>query len=283
MKAAKKAALWSLALVLGVLALASVSVGHLAALRVSDGREIGFPALVEEIRGADVVLVGELHDNPGHHEVQLAVIKALREGGARVAVGLEMFASRSQPALDSWVRGGMDPRRFISVYYDNWRMPWPLYAGILTYLREEGIPAVGLNVPQRITQKVAEMGFDSLTPEELRDLPPGLSCDVSESYRDYIREMYSMHDTRDRSFEHFCEAQLLWDKAMAWRLLKYLRENPGTTVVVLAGLTHAMKRGIPWQMDRMSEGLRYKVLMPATPGMPPGKVTSERADYVVFF
>lgn len=279
----KKVMLAALALVSAMLLLVSVSGGHLGALRVSDGKEIDFQRLIEEVRGADLVFVGELHDSVAHHEVQLAVIKALRASGAKIAVGLEMFASQSQPSLDRWVEGRMKRREFVSLYYENWRMPWPLYADVLDYLRDEKIPALGLNVPERLTRKVAERGFDSLTREELRDLPPGLSCDVRESYREYIRDMYSMHDTRDRSFEHFCEAQLLWDKAMAWQLVKYARDNPDTTVVVLAGLTHAMKRGIPWQIERLSEDLGYKVLLPDTPGMPPGHVTSKRADYVVFY
>jgi uncharacterized iron-regulated protein len=82
---------------------------------------------------------------------------------------------------------------------------------------------------------------------------------------------------------HFCEAQILWDKAMAWYLLDYAGRNPSRTVVVLAGVAHALKRGAPEQIRRLAadEPKPYKVVLPASPHLSLASLTHELADYVV--
>jgi len=60
-------------------------------LRLSDGVEISFNDMLEDLRGVQLVFVGERHNQASHHEAQLAVIRALRDVGISVAVGLEMF------------------------------------------------------------------------------------------------------------------------------------------------------------------------------------------------
>jgi uncharacterized iron-regulated protein len=259
------------------------SQAHVEVLRLKDRKVITFQEMIGETEGADLVLVGELHDSVADHGIELDVIKAMRGADRRFVVGLEMFTARSQPELDLWVSGKMTREQFIPVYYDNWHMPWPLYSKILDYLRQEEIPALGLNIPGSVSRKVAEKGFASLSKKELGALPPGLSCDVGPGYMEYIREVYDAHGMDGASFVHFCEAQLLWDKSMAWHAVRYARDHPGTTVVVLTGITHAMKRGIPEQARRLDESVTCKVILPSVPGVPPDSVTEKQADYLVFY
>jgi uncharacterized iron-regulated protein len=256
---------------------------HGQVLRLEDRTVISFENMIEELRGAAYVFVGETHDDEWHHKTQLEVIKALDSDGRAMAVGLEMFLARDQQRLNEWVGGEMEKGDFLSLYYESWRMPWPLYSDILLYLKEREIPMLGLNVPSEITSKVAEQGFDSLNKEELAQLPPGLSCDVDEGYMDFIRQVHKAHGKSGASFVHFCEAQILWDKAMAWYLLEYGGRNPSRTVVVLAGVAHALKRGAPEQIRRLAvdEKKSFKVVLPLTPGLPPSSLTHELADYVV--
>ena len=41
-------------------------------LDLTSGREISVEVLAERLRSADVVLLGELHDNPHHHQARAA-------------------------------------------------------------------------------------------------------------------------------------------------------------------------------------------------------------------
>ncbi|MEJ2191282.1 MAG: ChaN family lipoprotein [Nitrospirota bacterium] len=255
---------------------------HERVLRTSDGETISREQMYKEIRDVRLVFMGEAHTYAPHHRAELEVLKALH--GSRkdaLAAGLEMFRSRDQKALNEWVAGELSEERFSAIYLANWGYPWRFYRQIFLYARREKVHLIGLNVPKEITEKVARDGFDSLTEEDLKGIPPVLTCNVDREYMDYIRMMYRMHGPGDKTFVHFCEAQLLWDKAMAWHVIQYLKNNPRSSVLVLAGYTHALKQGIPTQMDRMEGGYPYVVIQPLMPGMDPGELTHENADYVL--
>jgi|SRR3990172_2255 len=250
--------------------------------RVADGKVISFEQMIGEIKGVTIVFVGELHDNAEHHRLQLDVIKALHATGAPLAVGLEMFRAESQKDLDRWVSGASTLDQFLPVYYDNWRVVWPLYRDIFLSARESKIPLAGLNVPQEVTRKVASKGFAALGPKDLKDLPPDIFCNVDPRYMEFIKRAYSGHDIDEQTFVHFCEAQMVWDKSMAWHLVRYLRKNPSQHMIVLAGAGHAWKRGIPGQVEQLSPTLTYKVILPHIPGDIDKKhISINDADYVI--
>ncbi len=250
-------------------------------VRISDAKVITFMQMIQEIRDSNIIFVGEAHNNTEHHSAQLQVIKALEELPVTAAIGLEMFTAGSQKELDLWLAGRMKDEAFIKIYLDNWGFPWRYYRDIFLYAKKHRIPMIGLNVSPEITQKVSLKGFSSLTPDELKQLPPQISCDVDERYMDYIKKVYEFHGMQSKSFIHFCEAQMIWDKVMAWNLAKYLTHNPGATVVVLAGTGHAWKRGIPEQLRRQYR-FRYKVVLPEIPDrISTNVITTEDADYIL--
>lgn len=250
-------------------------------MRTSDGKSITFKAMIEDIRNARVIFVGETHNSKKDHEFQLAIIKALRRSGVAQAIGLEMFRAESQNVLDQWVGGGLELKEFLKAYYDNWGVEWPFYRDIFLYSREHRIPMIGLNVPADITRKVSREGFSSLTREELKKLPPGISCNVDERYMDFIRRAYGAHRAREKSFVNFCEAQMVWDKAMAWHLAGFLKAHQERVVVVLAGVGHSWKRGIPGQLEELSKG-NSRVILPEIPGSIDKSVAlSQDADYIL--
>jgi uncharacterized iron-regulated protein len=234
---------------------------------------------MDDLRGVQLVFVGELHDNPNHHQAQLAIIGALKESGASVAVGLEMFRSSSQAGLDGWVEGALTEEAFQNIYYENWTTPWPLYRDIFLYAREKKVPMIGLNVSPKITRQVARQGFASLTPEQLGMLPQ-VSCRVDEAYMAFIRRAFGSHQLHEKRFIYFCEAQIVWDTAMASHLLSFLKKNPDYTIAVLAGSGHAWKRGIPEQVRRQSK-VAYRVILPEISGrLESETVTLEDTDYL---
>ncbi|MBM4147035.1 MAG: ChaN family lipoprotein [Nitrospira sp.] len=250
--------------------------------RVSDGKTITFGQMLDDLRKVNIILVGEVHNQEAHHRLQLAIIRALKEVKSPLAIGFEMFTADNQSMLDQWVAGKMSSDAFIKAYYTNWNFPWPLYRDIFLYLRENKIPAVGLNISPEITMKISASGFSSLTKEELAKLPPETGCAVDEKYMKFIRRAYAMHGHGGKQFLHFCEAQLIWDQVMARNLIGFLAKNPDKTLVALAGNGHVWKRGIPEQIKNQSEKIRYRVVLPYIPGyIEPGSITAEDADYIL--
>ena len=243
-------------------------------------KELQMSQVLAELKKNRIVLVGENHSNSQYHMAQLAVIRALNEAGIQVAVGLEMFRNESQPALDQWVAGDIDAERFEKIYYDNWNFPWQAYRKIFEYARDHQIPMIGLNVPRAITRQVSRKGFKSLSPEQKGQISE-VSCIVDQAYMNYIRNAFGGHGHGQLNFIYFCEAQLVWDSAMAVYTLDYLKKNPNAIVVILTGTGHAQKGAVPRQI-RARSNLPYAVILPEIPGsMDKETITSKDADYLI--
>ena len=227
--------------------------------------EVSLAELVTDLKKARVVIIGERHDSVEDHVAQRTVIQALHDAGADIAVGLEMFRAEEQPALDKWVGRGLGIGEFRKIFDRNWTPEyWNLYNDILVYARQERIPLIGLNLPREIPNQVAREGFDSLGAESRRLL--GIqSCEIPERYRDLLRRVLGEKaESAPRRFDNFCQAQLVWDYAMARVVAAYLAEHPGRTVVVLCGTFHAWRHGIPLQLEKISPGISKRIILPSS-------------------
>jgi uncharacterized iron-regulated protein len=249
-------------------------------LDLSSGEKTALKKSVEQLKLNRLIIVGELHSNKEHHQMQLAVIKALHDAGVKVAIGLEMFRQDSQEDLDRWISKDMSPADFHTRYYDNWNYPWPAYSMIFEYARKNKIPMAGLNVGREITQQVAHQGFDSLSEDQKGKLQD-VVCLVDEEYMEFIRKAFGDHSHGKMDFIHFCEAQLVWDNVMAIHALEYLRSNPERVMVLLTGIGHAFKPGIPTQIKRRSD-LPHVIILPETPGyISSDRMTLEESDFLI--
>jgi uncharacterized iron-regulated protein len=193
---------------------------------VAGKAEISLEQAAEKFPSPGIVYVGEFHDNAAHHAGQLAVIQSLDKRKRPLAVGLEMFQHIEQSILDAWVAKALSEEEMRRAFARNWSQDWHLYRDIFLYCRDRRIPMVGLNVPRSITRKVAQNGFASLTPEEIGKLPP-IVCRVDREYEDFLRRVLGSHGS-ESGFRRFCEAQLVWDTAMAIYALEYLNDPSRT-------------------------------------------------------
>ncbi len=237
--------------------------------------------MIDEVKDAHVVFVGEIHDDPEHHELQELVIRGLHDAGRRLAIGLEMFTVGSQPDLDAWTGGRLGEERFVALYGRNWKEPYSLYAPIFRYARAKRIPLVAINVPRDLIQKVMRTGIEGLPPEERRMLPPDVSCEVTGDYLEFMRRVSAGHAGASDDVNHLCEAMMLWNSLMARNITAWLRDHPGTDMVVLAGAGHARKKwGIPEHLGDGGEHYSYRVILPELSDIT-GLAEGTDADYVV--
>lgn len=247
---------------------------------VAGNAEISLEQAAGELPSPGIVYVGEFHDNAAHHAAQLAVIQSLDNRKRPLAVGLEMFQHIEQSILDAWVANALSEEEMRRAFARNWSEDWYLYRDIFIYCRNRKIPMLGLNVPRSITRKVARTGFASLTPEEIGKLPP-IVCRVDREYEAFLRRVMGQHAT-DSGFRRFCEAQLVWDTAMAIYALAYLNDHPARTVVVLCGMIHAWKKAAPEQAARENAAVEQAVIQPSVKGRwTPENVSQEDADYLI--
>lgn len=274
--------LWTITMV-GLVLAACKTMTETKAVRLYDLRQqdvVTDAAAIERLKAARIVLVGEHHNNPDHHQAQLKVIRTLHNSGRKIAVGLEMFRKDSQDALDRWIAGKTSEAHFIPIFLDNWNFDWKLYRPIFDYARENRIPMVGLNVAREITAQVAYKGFASLNEAQKGTLE-GITCNVTPQYRAFISQAYGAHGHGNMNFNRFCEAQLVWDTAMAVYAIDYLEQQPDRVMVILAGSGHARKLGIPTQLAKRTHW-PVAVVLPETKGVfEAASISADNADFII--
>ncbi len=246
------------------------------ALKVSDMKV--FSAILPDISGIKIVYVGENHDNYAHHLVQLETIKAMYRENRRLAIGMEMFQTPFQQAVDDYISGKSDQKTFLkkTEYFRRWGFDYYLYKPVIDYARENRIPIVALNIEREVVERVSQTGIEAL-PADLRSKIP-TDMDFSDVlYRQRLEQVYAEHDSmKDRKFEHFYQSQILWDEYMAQSIAGFLKAHPEYRIVVLAGNGHlTYGSGIPKRTYRRNS-LGYAVILN---GIDPDKGI---ADYLVF-
>lgn len=236
--------------------------------------------LIDAIADRRVIFVGESHDRYEDHLNQLAVIEGLQRRGKDLAIGMEFFQQPFQGALDAFIAGDIDEPELLrsTQYFDRWRYDYRLYRPILRFAREQRIPVIALNLETEITEKVGQGGIGSLTPEEQARIPAELDRD-DPAYRERVKQVFDMHPSQEeRDFEHFLEVQLLWDEGMADRAVRFLREHPAKTLVVLAGAGHLeYGQGIPKRVQRRVQIPAVSLLNGSVRELDP-----DAADYLLF-
>jgi uncharacterized iron-regulated protein len=247
---------------------------------ISPPKTTSLEAIVNNLNGQRIILIGEQHDRFEHHVNQLQLIRLLKQAGYKVAVGMEMFQQPYQPAIDDYFSGKLTEAEFLtqSQYFDKWVYDYNLYKPIIDYLLEQQIPLLALNIEANVTKEVARKGLYDLTEDNQKQLPDTMNFD-NWLYRHELKSIFKLHeDMLDRSsmkFNHFLQNQVLWDESMASRANQFLQNNPDYILVILAGNGHLQyKHGIPQRLQRLS-GLKPLVIVQDE------ELTDDIADFVL--
>jgi uncharacterized iron-regulated protein len=119
-------------------------------------------AMTVSIARADVVFLGEFHDDPGTHALQAAILHGTaRRRQGPVVLSLEMFERDVQPALDSYLRSETDEQTFL-LNSRPWRNYPTDYRPMLEFAKAQGWPVLAANVPRRLASTVARRGLVAL-------------------------------------------------------------------------------------------------------------------------
>ena len=209
------------------------------------GAIVTFDEMIADLSGRRIVYVGENHTNPLHHGIQLKILQALSTNDENLAVGMEMFAVTYQSVLDQWTEGLLSQEEFIEKthWYANWRYDFSLYAEILTFIKDNDIPLIGLNIPFHIPRKIRIGGIDSLLGCDRQDLPDNIDT-TDAAHRDHLEKIFNQHQFHgEANFEFFYQAQCVWEDTMASAVVRNLNDRQ---MVVLVGNGHIIHRfGIP--------------------------------------
>jgi len=218
---------------------------------------IAAPEILARAAKAQVLLLGESHDNADHHRWELQAVAALAALRPKLALGFEMFPRRVQGALDRWVAGTLSEEEFLQAA--DWTRVWgydaAFYLPLFHFARLNRIPMLALNVERDLVRLVSSKGLAAVPPEKHE----GVSAPAAagEAYLGRLFAAYALHPEKkdstpsraDPGFGNFVDAQLIWDRAMAQALAEAAARNPEALVIGVMGSKHiAHGDGVPHQL-----------------------------------
>lgn len=217
------------------------------------GKPVSYEKMIRTAARNDILLFGELHNNPVAHWLQLELIKDLH-GQKQLVLGAEMFEADNQQPLSDYVNGKIDAKAF-----DTLARLWPNYktdyAPLVNFARENRLPFAATNIPRRLANLVYKKGFgalDTLSSEEKSWMAP-LPVPYDPELPGY-KKMAGMMP--GHAGENLPRAQAVKDAAMAHFILQ--NYQPGDFFVHFHGTYHTdFYEGILWYLRLTRPDLRY--------------------------
>lgn len=279
--------------------------------RVYDTRRkafIDFEMMLADLARADVVLVGEQHDDANTHRLESAIAQGLMRRAVPLTISLEMFERDVQGPLDQYLAGTLSEDDFLKA-----SRPWPRYATdyrpLVEMARGHGWPVIAANVPRRLAANVSKTGQDAYDQAKAEDKPwmaGELQC-PKDSYFTRFGEQMGGHpassadaakdpaaaakaaDDQRAMVERFYLAQCLKDETMAESIAKAFARQDGRpgTILHYTGAFHSdYGQGTAERVRRRLPGRRVAIVSMIPDDnldtLAPDDDDIKLADYLVF-
>lgn len=226
------------------------------------GKKVCYNKMVKSLTKSDVVLFGELHNNPISHWLQLEVTKSIDEK-RNLILGAEMIERDNQKVLNDYLSGKIDEKEFDSVahLWNNYKTD---YKPLVDYAKEHKIEFIAANIVRKYASMVYKGDFkalDTLPDSEkqwIAQLPIAYDKNLA-SYQKML-EMMGGHGG-----ETFPKAQAIKDATMAESIFKAYEETikskSDVTFVHYNGAYHSDDyEGILWYLKKWNDTLNYKTI-----------------------
>lgn len=259
-----------------------------------------FEAMLADVARADVIVVGEQHDDPNTHRLEAAILQGLLRRRVPAVVSLEMFERDVQPAVDDYLAGKVTEEEFLTR-----ARPWPRYASdyraLVEFAKAHRWRVVAANVPRRLATDVSKRGLGALgglSETERAYAARDLQCPLDVYYERFLAAIAShpapgsenATDAHRRGAnERMYHSQCLKDETMAESIAAAFDAHAGRPgpIVHYTGAFHSdFGAGTVERVRRRLPGRRVALLSILAEedldSLAPGEEDLERADYLIY-
>lgn len=222
--------------------------------------------LLERLAVASRVIVGEKHDNPDHHALELWLARALGERRAQGSLLLEMLGPDQQPRVDA-IRAQRKAGKPVANLEQalDWRKgwDWSQYGPLVTWALAQPAPLLAANLERSEIMRIyKERPLPAGTASRRDSVRLPLLAQIRESHcgmlpDDQLPAMLAVQQQRDR------------------RMAERLRDAPLPALLIAGGFHARRDLGVPVHLrDLGVQEVRVLLLVEAGQA-----VTSREADY----
>ena len=213
-------------------------------VRMSEQSPASMGQLLKDLGEADVAVLGEVHDNPLHHQLRAELLRQLSPASKTVVAEHLNWQQRFEPQAE--LLTGLQAAGF-----DAKAWAWPLHQALFEAVQAMKMPLMGGNLPSASIKEVFKTQGASL-PEPVRAVLAKAPFDASQRQA-MEQEINQGHCGAMPSsmFEGMAAVQRGRDAAMAEVALAHLPS------IVVAGNGHAWKHlGVPFAVSKAAPQLR---------------------------
>ncbi|PKO96084.1 MAG: iron-regulated protein [Bacteroidetes bacterium HGW-Bacteroidetes-7] len=207
----------------------------------NQGERVTYSQMVNSVITADIMLFGELHDDPISHWMELSLLKSFHSiKGDKLIVGAEMWESDNQLIMDEMLVYNLVDGKSYTESSKLWPNFATDYQPILQYVKSKNLPFICTNIPRRYARIVFQKGveyLDSLSDQAKSYFPPlPIHFDLTQpAYKNMAKifptdeefEMKQQQESKSSSSamhgskpSNLVKAQAIKDATMAYFILK---------------------------------------------------------------
>ncbi len=218
----------------------------------ANGKKVSYKKMIRKLSQKDIVLIGEFHNNPISHWMELEITKDCKQN-RNLILGAEMFEQDNQPALDLYLQGKITAKGLDSATR-LWKNYSTDYAALVNFAKENKIAFAATNIPRRYASMVSKSGFEVLDTLSLKEkswiAPLPISYDSTLPGYKKMMTMMAGHGSANMP-----KAQATKDATMAYFILKYF--VPGSLFIHYNGSYHSDNHdGIVWYLKQSHPDLK---------------------------
>lgn len=222
-----------------------------------EGSQISYEEMINVLNNADIILFGELHNNPICHWLQLQACKSLFEShDNNLILAAEMFEADDQLIINEYLDGKIKEQH-LEAEAKIWSNYKTDYAPLLNFAKEKKIDFIASNIPRRYASLVSREGLDgleSLEKQAKKYISP-LPIEVDLKLPGYKNMLSMMGSHSNNKATNFAYAQAVKDATMAHFITENLKK--GQCLLHFNGAYHSNNfEGIYWYIQKTKPKLK---------------------------
>jgi uncharacterized iron-regulated protein len=211
------------------------------------GSPVTMSDIVKAAGDADVVFLGEQHDDPVAHAIEAEFFRRVYAEYAakrKVTLSMEMFERDVQIVLNEYLSSLITEKHFLDA-----SRPWGNYKTdyrpVVEFAKEKKLEVVAANAPRRYVNMVSRGGresLDGLSKQAREWLPPLPYGQASPAYSAKFKALMGPSPEAQMGIDKILSSQSLWDASMADSVVNVLKRDKNALVVHLNGRFHTESR-----------------------------------------
>ncbi len=245
-------------------------------LSTPNQQNIDLSSFTEQLKSADVILIGEWHTHPAVHRFQTDLLRSLYQQNQNVALSMEQFTRDKQTVINQYLNQEIGEQTLITQ-----ANAWPNYESdyrpLVEFAKTNQLDVIAANAPKDIVRCIGREGIGYLNklPADQREwLASSILLEESPYKRHFLASMH--HGTEAQNLNQYA-AQVTWDETMADSIVEYLSMHSGSQLIHIAGKFH-IENGLGTAASILARAPQLNVVI-VTPIDVNQTIKSDSTDY----